>query len=75
LFVQDPRQCAWREALAHAVPEIPGLGALSLVPDESSLSEVLNVAWAQHELCASDAERTMAFFRLHAARSRSLFAE
>jgi hypothetical protein len=57
------------------VPEIPGLGALSLVPDESGLSEVLNVAWAQHELCASDAERTMAFFRLHAARSRSLSAE
>jgi len=50
------------------VPSVPGLDELSLVPDESSLSEVLNVAWALHEMCASDVEGTMAFFRMHANR-------
>jgi len=48
---------------------VPAMDDLSLVPDESSLSEVLNVAWAMHEMCASDIEGTMAFFRMHASRS------
>ena len=50
-------------ALEHAVPEIDGLAGLDLEPDASALSEVLNVAFAQHEICASGVRETLDFFR------------
>lgn len=45
-IVEDPRGTAWRDAL-H---DLDYLRQDSLVADASPLSEVLNVAWAKHEV-------------------------
>jgi len=56
---QDPRASAWRQA--------PGLRAFmaatndTLVADESSLSELLNVVWARHEFTAKFASQMLDF--------------
>ena len=42
----DPRRSPWRAAARGA----PGCGALPVGADASGLSEVLNVAWAVHEM-------------------------
>lgn len=63
LLASDPRGSDWRMVLERASdPEVPGVGDMELAPDESALSEVLNVAWAAHELCATDIGRTFEFF-------------
>jgi hypothetical protein len=49
--------CCW-----HAcIPPLPGASSWSLAPDKSGLSEVLNVAWAGHEI-VSDSSNTMLDF-------------
>jgi len=49
LLVEDPRQSEWRavarKALPHIVPAVD-----SLEPDLSGISELLNLAWAGHEI-------------------------
>lgn len=48
-LVEDPRGSAWRNAAARALPGVvPKID--SLRADESGISELLNLAWAQHEL-------------------------
>lgn len=61
-LVEDPRMSDWRDAV-HGLTE---LGGDTLVPDSSPLSEVLNVAWAMHEIF-SDADDAMFkwFNRIH----------
>ena len=62
LLLQDPRESQWRAVLNKAAPAIEGIEALPMEPDESALSEVMNVAWAMHEMCSSDIEETLSFF-------------
>jgi len=67
LLRADPRQADWRLTLERYEPEIAGYADLDTGPDESALSEALNVAWAAHEICASDLNKTFAFFEAAAA--------
>lgn len=54
----DPRRAVpqWSRAARAAVP-----GSDSLRPDESALSELLNVAWAFHELTSASADEVLDF--------------
>ena len=67
ILAEDPRASGlgegWRAALA---PYAAVLGD-SLVPDESPIAEAMNVAWAQHEFCATHIVETIAFWEEHAA--------
>lgn len=44
----------------------PVIGNLSLVKDESHLGELLNLAWAKHELVSDDAEAVMTWLQSNA---------
>ena len=64
---QDPRRSAWREALAAAgVLDANSTlaGRDTLAPDESALAEVLNLAYAVHEICGTPevTDRMLDFF-------------
>lgn len=62
-LVSDPRGrvgAAWRAALKGL-----DVGGDSLEADSSPLAEVLNVAWARHEISSERIEETLAFFRKH----------
>jgi hypothetical protein len=63
LLLMDPRESEWRMALERFDPEIIEIYDLPMAPDESAISEALNVAWAMHEICASDIEQTFLFFK------------
>ena len=68
---QDPRRAPWREALAAAgVLDANSTlaGYDTLAPDESALSEVLNLAYAVHEICGTPevTTRMLQFFASHA---------
>jgi hypothetical protein len=52
---EDPRRSEWREALRRQAARIGD----SMVPDESPIAEVLNVAYAAHELCADGFDEDM----------------
>ena len=65
MLVDDPRQTNWRAAISPALRAAlpgarPGAGD-SLVPDESCLSEVLNVAWGVHEIFGDRIAQAMDF--------------
>jgi len=49
-LAMDPRRSDWRESMRQSPDQ--DLQFLPLLADASPLSEVLNVAWAQHELTA-----------------------
>ena len=56
----DPRRSAWRRAVrpvldAHGVTD-------TLVPDQSPLAEVMNVAFAAHEIAATNVDATLDAF-------------
>jgi hypothetical protein len=68
---QDPRRAPWREALAAAgVLDANSTlaGHDTLAPDGSALSEVLNLAYAVHEICGTQGvtTRMLDFFTSHA---------
>jgi hypothetical protein len=65
LLVADPRSpdFDWRMILIRASPEIEGIEDVEMYPDGSALSEVMNVAWAMHEICSGDIAQTLDFFR------------
>jgi hypothetical protein len=67
-LVDDPRASDWREALA------PLAGADRMQPDKSALSEVLNVAYAMHELSADHFEDDLAWMEANAKGSVSAVA-
>lgn len=62
-LLEDPRQSEWRDVLATKGSSL--IRNLPMEPDASALSEIMNVAWAQHEFCATDIQKTFDFF--HAA--------
>jgi hypothetical protein len=45
------RASSWREVLHEA--RVPGIEQMPLNSDESPLSELLNLAWAEHEICSN----------------------
>ena len=59
LLRADPRASRWRDCLAPLGGA--ALGADSLVADDSPISELLNVAFAAHELTAEHADDVMRF--------------
>jgi hypothetical protein len=71
----DPRRSDWRQAVADdaaLAQKLPGLApgvADTLQPDESPLAEVLNVAWAMHEI-VSDHNRQALQWILHGGHSK-----
>jgi len=56
-LADDPRQTEWREVLA---PFAADLGD-TLVADRSAIAEVLNVAWARHEITSEGVELMLRF--------------
>mmetsp|Transcript_45624 Transcript_45624/g.103014 ORF Transcript_45624/g.103014 Transcript_45624/m.103014 type:complete len:330 (-) Transcript_45624:29-1018(-) len=60
LLEDDPRETDWREALVHS--DIEGIAEVRMEPDESALSETMNVAWAMHEICSTSIQLTFHFF-------------
>jgi hypothetical protein len=76
-LTEPPRPATPRWAPAVA----PVLGGLSLALDESHLGELLNLAWAKHELVSDEAEAVLAWLQsggalrgLHAARAAAAAA-
>ena len=61
LLTQDPRGGRWRIALRAHEPATHVVYALgdSLEPDESAISEELNVAWAMHEITSQNIDSTL----------------
>eukprot|EP01039_Chlorochromonas_danica_P002506 gene2506-2744_t len=59
LLLEDPRASDWRAALSGQVVH---LEVDSLVADQSAISELMNVAWAYHEITALYNEKIFAFF-------------
>ena len=63
-LVQDPRQSLWRAVAAKALPHIvPSVD--SLVADASGISELLNLAWAVHEISDENLPAVFHFMELH----------
>ena len=62
---EDPRASEWREVLA------PMARTDSLQPDKSALSEVLNVAYALHELSADGFDEDVAWLEAKAAAAKA----
>lgn len=58
LLLEDPRASEWRAPLYSLL----GSDVDSLVADQSAISELMNVAWASHELTALYDEKILAFF-------------
>lgn len=56
-LLHDPRESEWRTVLQ---PFAAALGD-SLVPDRSPISEVLNVAWAEHEITSEGIQAQLDF--------------
>jgi len=59
LLSHDPRESSWRQVLIDKVPDIKNL---NLAADQSGISEVLNVAWSEHEMTSEAMPQTIAFF-------------
>ena len=60
-LVEDPRGSSWREVAIRALPHVvPATD--SLVADESAISELLNLAFAQHEITDDFLSETFDFF-------------
>jgi hypothetical protein len=71
-LLHDPRGSDWRLVLERSSPHITGIEDMAMGPDESALSEALNVAYAFHEFCATSIEETFAFFEKAAAARKLL---
>eukprot|EP01004_Peranema_trichophorum_P005505 NODE_4362_length_1179_cov_53.969697_g3853_i0.p1 GENE.NODE_4362_length_1179_cov_53.969697_g3853_i0~~NODE_4362_length_1179_cov_53.969697_g3853_i0.p1 ORF type:complete len:348 (+),score=65.73 NODE_4362_length_1179_cov_53.969697_g3853_i0:58-1101(+) len=48
-LIEDPRGTKWREVLRKSIPELKDT---NMKPDESAIPEVMNVAYARHEIVA-----------------------
>lgn len=76
LLLEDPRESDWRSELQHAKYETSELRqavlALPMEADASALSEIMNVAFAKHEFCATDIKLTFDFFNEAAAAAALL---
>ena len=77
-LAEDPRRSAWREAIRASDglgARLPGPGpnspADTLVGDESAVSEVLNVAWAMHEIVSDEMDETLQFIARATLRQRA----
>lgn len=57
-LAQDPRRTAWRDVIAN----VPKAADMPMASDKSSLSEVMNVAWAVHELFHDGVDDMYDFF-------------
>eukprot|EP00189_Rhodosorus_marinus_P000178 CAMPEP_0113965422 /NCGR_PEP_ID=MMETSP0011_2-20120614/7734_1 /TAXON_ID=101924 /ORGANISM="Rhodosorus marinus" /LENGTH=378 /DNA_ID=CAMNT_0000977929 /DNA_START=235 /DNA_END=1371 /DNA_ORIENTATION=+ /assembly_acc=CAM_ASM_000156 len=55
----DPRASSWREALSKSVPRLAHDDGFR--PDESPIAELLNIAYAQHELSAEGIDQALEF--------------
>uniref|UniRef100_A0A7S4KYP8 Uncharacterized protein n=1 Tax=Guillardia theta TaxID=55529 RepID=A0A7S4KYP8_GUITH len=64
MLVEDPRRTDWRKELAEL--EDVASGKLPLKADASGISELMNVAWAQHEFCDEGLEEALSFMMSHA---------
>lgn len=65
---EDPRRSGWRECLMADKGGVAGWlkrWGDDLVPDRSAVSELLNVAFAQHEIIAEHMDKTLDFFIKH----------
>ncbi|KAJ8907555.1 hypothetical protein NDN08_007666 [Rhodosorus marinus] len=58
----DPRTSSWRETLSKSVPRLAHDDGFR--PDESPVAELLNIAYAQHELSADGIEQALEFLIL-----------
>jgi hypothetical protein len=54
-------------AAAAAGTPLSGVSSWSLAPDKSGLPEVLNVAWAGHEIVSDTTRDMLGFFEQQAA--------
>jgi len=59
-LVGDPRVTSWRNALAPLIQQ--KLNGDNLVADASPISEVLNVAYSQHEIMSDYMPQILSFF-------------
>lgn len=60
LLVEDPRSTQWRAVVQQS--GLSGLAGLKLTPDQSGLSEVLNMAYASHEIIADTTGQMLDWF-------------
>lgn len=60
----DPRMTDWRQTASKALPHVV-LSRDNLKPDESAVSELLNLAWAAHEITDEFLPETFQWFLDH----------
>mmetsp|Transcript_16153 Transcript_16153/g.61608 ORF Transcript_16153/g.61608 Transcript_16153/m.61608 type:complete len:407 (-) Transcript_16153:291-1511(-) len=63
LLLVDPRASSWRDVLVKDVPGIAEVDSLEV--DRSGISEILNVAWAFHEMSSAPMTSVINFFKDH----------
>ena len=63
-LLEDPRLSRWRE-VAQEVLSSEVRGKDSLRADESAIAEVMNVAWAEHEITDEHIDETLTWFQSH----------
>ena len=61
MLKDDPRTSNWREVAFKAIPHIAPLKD-SLEADQSPISELMNVAWAYHEITDEHIDDVISFF-------------
>ena len=64
MLLQDPRSNAinWRDTVYRVIPDVLKSSGDSLIPDQSAISEIMNVAYAQHEFTDEFIQTTFDFF-------------
>ena len=69
LLLGDPRRSTWRDVVSTALPHVvPSRD--SLLADQSAVSELLNLAYAMHEVTDDYLKEVFAFFELAAVELR-----
>mmetsp|Transcript_39635 Transcript_39635/g.48092 ORF Transcript_39635/g.48092 Transcript_39635/m.48092 type:complete len:387 (-) Transcript_39635:270-1430(-) len=58
LLIHDPRQSKWRSTLRSKIPEVHA-GKVKIDADTSDLSELLNLAYARHEIVSDFMEQSI----------------
>ena len=61
ILTEDPRFSNWREIALKSIPHIAPVKD-SLVADQSPISELMNVAWASHEITDEYIDDVITFF-------------
>jgi hypothetical protein len=70
LIIEDPFRFNWRSVLLNA--KIPGVTKYLLTTNNSTIEEALTFAWAHHEFCSTDIDKTLEYFANLTAEKKTI---